>query len=226
MNVSTNFLKTSAVCAFICGVLMIIWFLTYFGYSMPTSLEDNIALQDNVAYTIYMWAILAALFFGLVVMLAVAGVKKGATPGLATTGFFFVFIAGLVNMILRVIEIFAVNYGWAAAYAAEETEEAVRTAAWTNICGFFGMRYALFFLVFLAFVIGLFLYFLATWRGTGNEKGASIFFLLTSIGMLLFLIGIYGMQAWLLAIMIWIVPILWAILYFIVGAWLWQEEAP
>lgn len=225
MNVSTNFLKTSAVCAFICGVLMIIWFLTYFGHGMPTSLEDTIALQDNVAYTVYQWTIFVALLLGLVAILAIAGVKKEATPGLATVGFFAFFIACIMELIVRAIEIFAVNYNWAAAYVAEGTEEAVRTAAWTNMFGFYDIKYALFFIVFVAFVIGLFLYFLATWKGTGNEKGSSIFFLLTAIGMLLFLIGIYGMQAWLLAIMIWIVPILWAILYFIVGAWLWQKGA-
>ena len=225
MNFSNNFFKSMSVCAVVGGILMIIYLLLSFGYTIPANLEEEIALQDNTAYTTAQWIHLALLLLFVATFWGVVGKKIDTAAGLATTGFIFCMIDLLPNMVFNSIQIFGFNYNWASKYA-EATDEAVKAGLMAKMGFFYDASYAVMFLFFVGWLIGLFLFGLATWKGKGMEKVVSIFFFLVFLAELLMFIGFFGRIAWLggLIMLFWIAVIALAILFFLVGAWLWQGK--
>lgn len=224
MNFSTNFFKTTSVCAIIAGILVLILWLLQFAYAAPATLEDEIALQDNAVYTTSAWFHLAALFFALVALWGAAAMKMDSAAGLATTGFIFVLFDFLPGAVMNSMGIFTFNYNWAARYAAEETAADVKSMLMTNMSGFYDAYGGIIFVGLVSFLIASFLYGLATARGAGIEKVVSLFFFLIFISLLLLAVGMYGAQTWLTELVRWIVPLIWAALLFLIGAWLWKGK--
>lgn len=224
MKLSVNYYKTAGVCAFIVGILGVIWWLLTFGYTAPANLEEMIAMMDDFAYTTTDWCILLMLMIGLPVSWGVVGKKLESAPGLVTVGFFFFLTFGIIDQVYRALRIFTFNYGWAAAYTAEGATAEAKEELMEQMTGFYSMLPALYFVIIVSAVVGAFLYFLATWKGTGIEKGASIFYLLVAVGMFLLGVGIFGQQAWLLSILHYLYPIPWFVVMFMVGTWFWKTE--
>lgn len=224
MNFSNKFFKTAAVCSIIAGVLIIIYWLLQFGFTSPTSVEDAIAMMDNAVVTWAQWIDFILIFFVIVVLWGVAGKRLSTSTGLVGTGFIFFIIYFIPSLILSSMSIFTFNYGWASKYV-KETDEAVRSMLMTNMTGFYNWFPAVVFVALIGYLVGVFLYGMATWKGAGVEKIVSIFFFLVFIGHLLWAIGFYGNLDWLISIMEWIVLLIAAVLMFLISAWLWKEEA-
>lgn len=223
MKFSNKFFRTVAVCAIITGVLFVVYWLLQFGYTAPKSAEQAIALIGNALFTWVQWIDFIVAFFVIVALWGVAGKRFSASTGLVGTGFIFFIIYFIPALILSSMSIFTFNYGWARSYI-KETDEAVKSMLMTNMSGFFHWFPAFIFVALIGYLVGSFLYGMATWKGAGIEKLVSIFFFIVFIGHLLWAIGFYGSLDWLASIMEWILLPIVAIQMFLIGAWLWKDE--
>jgi small-conductance mechanosensitive channel len=224
MTFSQNFFKSTSICSFIVGVLILIALLLSFGYTTPTNIEEEIALQDNTAYTTGQWIHLLAVFLAVAAIWGLVAMKMNTAAGLVTTGFIFFMIDIIPSLVFNSMQIFTFNYSWTKELA-ETTDEAVSARLMTNLHGLYDTGGGILFIALLSFMVGAVLFGLATWKGTGLEKIVGIFFFLVFLADLLWAIGSFGGQEWLSGIMEWISPIVAIILFFVMGAWLWKGKA-
>ena len=220
MHFSDKFFKTTGLCAAITGILVVILMLLQFGYAYPENLEEMIALQDNAVYTTIQWLYFATVFLSLVALWGVAAKKLKTAAGLAATGFIFILVDILNELNVVSTEIFSFNYTWAAKYAAE-TDGAIKSSLMSHMSYFYDTYGAVMFVGLIGFLVGTFLFGLATARGTGIEKIVSLFFFLTFIAVILWAVSMYWAVGWLMGIMYWILPIVMALLFFAIGSWPW-----
>jgi hypothetical protein len=220
MSFSDKFFKTTAVCAFIGGVLIVVLWLMSFGFKAPTDIDSAMALTGNNMASAYLWIGAITLFFSIVSMWGIAAKKIGAAAGLATTGFLFMFADFVMELISYGIILFPWNTAAEAYAAADDASKAIMK---TNVlAGLYGLSWGIMVFGMFCVIIGFVLFGLATWKGKGIEKLVSIFFFLSVIAMVL-----YGFMPAitieLLANLItWLCPLIYAAAYLLVGAWLWK----
>lgn len=224
MKFSRCFFNTTSACAFIGGILIVVYWLLNFGFAQPGTLEEEIALQDHTMYTVAQWVHFAFLFFVLAAFWGVAAMKMEVAPGLVTTGFIFFLFDFIPSILVGAVQIFTFNYTWASGLATAQ-DGAVKTMLMTNMSGFYSLLPAVTFVTLVGFLVGALLFGMATWKGSGLEKAVGIFFFLMLIGDFLWAVGIYGSQQLLMDLRIRVVLLVGAVLLLLIGAWLWKGYA-
>ena len=223
MTFSTKFFRFTAICAFITGVLWLVGLLLMFGFEIPTDIDSAIALHGNWAFDWEMTVSTIGTFLFVIAMWGFTARKINGAAGLATTGFVFVF----ADFLTYAIGHFMIFVSWNPGVVAylEEADEAVQATLKSNLlAGYSGATDALFLTAAACGTIWMLLYAVATWKGAGLEKGISCMLFLLFILSLLFYALMGLEQAWLSILMMIVYMVLFALVMFVVGAWLWKGK--
>jgi hypothetical protein len=200
MKFGPTFFKTTSLCAFIAGILAVVEWLMMYHVHLEID-RGSLVLGENYFTIAYLWIIAIFSFFMITSYWGITGKKMETTPGLATTGFLFIFTYFVISIITSSIHLF-------------------HTGVFELITGLecFSL---------ICYVVGAFLFFLATWKGRGIEKIVSLFFLLQLIVFVHWLVFRHFEpypDAW-FSTMLDVTRILHgfvtATFYFLAGTWLW-----
>jgi len=223
MTFSTKFFKFTAICAFVAGVLWLIALLLMFGFEIPTDVDSAITLHGNWAFNWEMTVSTIGVFIFVIAMWGFTARKMDGAAGLATTGFIFAFTDFLAYAIGHLM----IFVSWNPAVAAylEEADEAVQANLRSNLlAGYSGAMDALFMTSMVCALIWMLLYAIATWKGAGLEKGISYLLFILLILSLLFYATMGLELAWLDMLMMIVYMVLFALVMFVLGAWLWKGK--
>jgi len=225
MTFSSNFFKTTSICAFVSGVLFVIIQLLLWKSGAPVNIDELVAImRDRPTYTWHLWGHFINEFFVIIVFWAVTAKKIDKAAGLVTTGFFFAFASFIFFLLSLGMRLFAL----AKAIARLDRVDAVLRPVQTNdlLLSLSGVLYVLILSGLICSLIAFLLYGIATWNSIGTEKLVSVFFFANFICFIFYLIGLSFAQAWLFHLMIRTVYIVTAITMFIIAGWLWNGKEP
>lgn len=176
MRLTHQFYKFAGVCAVLTGLTTLAIHLLPNLWAHADTFEEQLGLRFNPIYAGRLWIVIAHCLMVVVSMFALGARRWRESPALVTFGF-LAFVVFSVTEILRTsLVIFALNRTWRTRYvlaADESTRELLRA----SIEGFAGINAALFFVFFVAFLIGLICYGLALRRSGGWERTVGILFL-------------------------------------------------
>ncbi len=228
MVFSQRFFKAVSVCAFLAAVLIVSSWLFGLACGQPATIEDLVALQGNVYFWAAQWMHFVLIFFMLTTIWGVAARKLGDAAGLATTGFVFLLVDFLSTLIFNSARLFVFNMTWLPQLA--EAKGTARADTLAKMGTFNEVVPALFALMFVGALTGLFLYGMVTFKGSGWEKVVSILLFVAFLVNLLHSVGYFTSQRWLTEIFAHTIPIVFGLLLIAIGIWLRQptgtDEAP
>jgi hypothetical protein len=221
MTFSSNFFKTTSICAFVSGVLFVIIQRLLWTSGAPMNADELVAImRDRPTYTWHLWGHFINEFFVIIVFWAVTAKKIDKAAGLVTTGFFFAFASFVFFLLSLGIRLFAL----AKAIARLDPIHAVLTN--DLILSLSGVVYVLILSGLICSLIAFLLYGIATWNSIGIEKAVSVFFFANFICFIFYLIGLSFAQDWFSHLVIRTVYIVTAITMFIIAGWLWKGKEP
>jgi hypothetical protein len=217
---SIGFIRVAGICALLTALttLAVHWLPRLWG---DTSLfEAQLRLRHSTIYMARLWVVLIHCVLVVISMAVIPQLVTARRRIVAIFGFGSYVMFAFVEMLRTSLGIFAVNRTWRAGYELA-TDEMKRTAFRNSLESFSGINDALFFLFYLAFLVGLFCYAFALLPSKGIDHGMAWLFMLWGFLSLPGLIGAIAGHESLAA------PFEWVGLYFLplarllIGIWLW-----
>jgi hypothetical protein len=221
VRVSAGFVRFASICALLTALstLAVHWLPEL--WSDATSFEAELRLRHNPIYMCRLWIVLLHCVLVVISMAAIPQLVANNRRIVALFGFGSYVMFAFVEMLRTSLSIFAVNRTWRAGY--ELTADEIKRMTFRGALETFaGINDALFFLFFLAFLIGLFCYGFALLPNKGLDQRIALLFLvwgfLSLPGLIASVAGNDSFAA----------PFGWVGLYFLpaarvlIGLWLWN----
>lgn len=220
----TRFIRFGAICSVLLAITtFLLWLLPRY-VEPATTFEARLALVANPFYIGRLWVNFVHMFLGFAAYLAVYTVLRDKARGFAVLGLGFYFIWVLVELLALSINIFAVNAGWRAGYAAANPEQQAMYRmflAWWP-----GVWDGLYFLLALAYLLGSLMFGGLAVLQRGLTRVVGVLLLLGGAISAAFLVGGYGGPAWPEEIAGAIYPVVQPVARAVTGWWLWRMALP
>lgn len=185
------------------------------------SFEEQVDLRTNPLYIGRLFVVIVHCLLVVVSMYGVRAQVAGA-GSLLTLGFLAFVVFAYTEILRTSLGIFALNRTWRAAYAGA-TDPSARDRARALIEGFAGINEALFFIFFVAFLLGTFCYGLALRGAAGRAGGVGWLFLAWAALSLPTLFDTLAGADVLSAYFGWVGPYFQAPARALIGVWLWRS---
>jgi hypothetical protein len=222
MRHNPRLLRIAALCAFLTALTTLVVHLGPDFLPAAPTFEARVALRTNPLYMAWLWNYILHCLLVTVSMYGVRSMAPAGRPALPDLGFLaFVVFAG-AETLRSALAIFALNRAWRAGYVAA-TDTAARERARSLIEGYAGISEALFFIFFMAFLLGTVAYGLTFFREAGLTGGIGWLFLIWAALNLPGLIETVAGTEVLSPTLDWFVPHFQAAARGCIGFWLWKS---
>jgi hypothetical protein len=223
MKLSPTFLKFAAACAVLSALTTLAVHVLPELWADVNTFEKQLQLRNNSYYFARLWVVILHCILVVVSMYAIALLRFRATPALAGLGFLSFIVFGFTEMLRTSLGIFVLNRTWRAGYVAA-TDDGARSWLRAAIETYSGVNDSLFFLFYLAFLLGIFCYglSLATAKGLDRQVGW-LFLLWTALNVPALIdnvAGIESMSRW----FNWVGPYFQPFARIAIGFWLWKKS--
>jgi hypothetical protein len=186
------------------------------------SFEEQIDLRTNPIYIGRLFVVIVHCLLVVVSMHGVRALVAGAGSSLLGLGFLAFVVFAYTEVLRTSLVIFALNRTWRAAYAAA-ADPSARDRARALIEGFAGVNEALFFIFFIAFLLGTLCYGLALRGAAGLTGGVGWLFLVwAALSLPTLFDTLTGTDA-LSPFFGWVGPYFQAPARVLIGVWLWRS---
>jgi hypothetical protein len=172
MKLSPKFLRVAAACALLSALTTLAVHVLPELWADVNTFEKQLQLRNNSYYFARLWLVILHCILVVVSMYAIALLRFRATPALAGLGFLSFIVFGFTEMLRTSLGIFVLNRTWRAGYVAA-TDDGERSWLRAAIETYSGVNDSLFFLFYLAFLLGILCYglSLATAKGLDRQVG-------------------------------------------------------
>ena len=220
---SSKMLKFAATCALATVATTLAVHVLPWLWADVDTFEEQLALPYNTIYMARLWVVL--LHCGLVVisMFGIAALKFRDAPALIGLGFLSFVVFAFSEMLRTSLVLFALNRKWRIDYS-EAKDESTRASLRATIDAFGGVNDALFFIFYLAFLLGILCYGLAFVGSRGFDGKVGWLFLLWTALSVPALIDTITRRETLSPFFEWVGPFFLPAARAIVGIWLWNKS--
>jgi hypothetical protein len=222
MKPSAKFLRFAAACALLSALTTLIVHLVPALWADANTFEKQLQLRGNVYYLARLWVVIIHCSLVVISMYAIALLRFRNTPALAGLGFLGFVVFGFTELLRTALAIFALNRDWRAGFALAP-DEATRSWFRAAIEAYSGVNNALFFLFYVAFLLGILCYGLSLATTEGSDRLVGLLFLLwTALNIPALIDSITGVESisrW----FDWVGPYFQPFARIAIGLWLWQK---
>lgn len=184
--------------------------------------EKQLELRNNAYYLGRLWVVIIHCLLVAISMCAIALLRYRDTPVMAGLGFLSFIVFSFTEMLRTSLGIFALNRTWRAGYVSA-ANEAMRSWFRAAIEAYSGINNALFFLFYVAFLLGILCYGLSLAKTVGLDRLVGWLFLLwTALNIPALIDSVRGVESfskW----FNWVGPYFQPLARMAIGLWLWKK---
>ena len=216
-------LKFAAVCALATVATTLVVHVLPWLWADVDTFEERLGLSHNPVYIGRLWVVLIHCALVVVSMFGVAALKFRDSPALIGLGFLGFVVFAFSEMLRTSLVLFALNRKWRVGYL-EAKDETTRASLRATIEAFGGINDALFFIFYVAFLLGILCYGLAFIRSHGFEEKLGWLFLLWTALSVPALVDTCSGRESLGPFFEWVGPFFLPAARAIVASWLWNKS--
>lgn len=220
---SPKMLKFAAVCALATVITTLAVHVLPWLWADIDTFDDRLTLPHNALYMGRLWVVLLHCVLVVVSMFGVAALKFRDSPALIGLGFLSFVIFAFSEMLRTSLVLFALNRKWRVGYS-EAQDETTRASFRATIEAFSGIGDALFFIFYVAFLLGILCYGCALMRDRGFDGKIGWLFLLWAALNVPALIDTFIGRESFAPYFEWVGPFFQPIARALVGIWLWSKS--
>lgn len=220
---SSQMLKVAAICALITVATTLIVHVLPWLWADVDTFEEQLALPRNSIYMARLWIVLIHCILVVISMFGIAALKFRDSPALIGLGFLSFVVFAFSEMLRTSLVLFALNRKWRVGYG-EANNDATRASWRATIEAFGGVNDALFFVFYLAFLLGILCCGLAFLGSRGFDGKLGWLFLVWSILSVPALIDTVTGRDSLDTYFGWVGPFFLPLARAVVGIWLWNKS--
>jgi hypothetical protein len=220
---SSKMLKFAAVCALVTVVTTLAVHVLPQLWADVDTFEERLELSHNPIYMARLWVVLVHCGLVVVSMFGIAALKFRDSPALIGLGFLSFVVFAFSEMLRTSLVLFALNRKWRVGYS-EAKDESTRASLRGTIEAFGGINDALFFIFYIAFLLGILCYGLVLIGSRGFDGKLGWLFLLWTALSVPALIDTFTGTESLGRFFGWVGPFFLPAARAIVGIWLWSKS--
>lgn len=223
MPLSPKLLKFAAICALATVATTLAVHVLPWLWEDVNSFEERLQLPQNAIYMGRLWVVLVHCVLVVISMFGIAALKFRDSPALVGLGFLSFIVFAFTEILRTSLVLFALNRKWRVGYL-EAKDESVRASLRATIEAFGGINDALFFIFYVAFLLGILCYGLALAKSPGFDGKVGWLFLLWTALSVPALIDTFTGSESLGRFFGWVGPFFLPVARAIVGIWLWNKS--
>lgn len=221
---SPRMLKFAAVCALVTVATTLVVHALPWMWADVDTFEEQLTLPHNALYMGRLWVVLFHCVLVVVSMFGVAALKFRDSPALMGLGFLSFVIFAFSEMLRTSLVLFALNRQWRVGYSAAK-DETTRASLREAMEFFSGISEALFFIFYVAFLLGILCYGCALVGSRGFDgKVGWVFLIWTALSVPVLIDTFIGKDV-LGPYFEWVGPFFLPVARAIVGIWLWNKSS-
>jgi predicted permease len=222
MRLSSKFLRFAAACALLSAVTTLVVHIVPALWAEANTFEKQLQLRSYPYYLVRLWVVMIHCVLVVISMYAIALLRFRDTPALAGLGFLSFIVFAFSEMLRTSLGIFALNRSWRAGFASA-ADEATRSWFHAAIEAYSGVNNALFFLFYVAFLLGILCYGLSLATTERLDRWVGWLFLLwTALNVPALIDSVTGIESiskW----FDWVGPYFQPFARIVIGLWLWEK---
>lgn len=216
-------LKFAAVCALATVATTLAVHILPWLWADIDTFDERLGLSQNPIYIGRLWVVLVHCVLVVVSMFGIAALKFRESPALIGLGFLSFIVFAFSEILRTSLVLFALNRKWRVGYS-EAKDESTRASLRATIEAFAGINDALFFIFYVAFLLGVLCYGLAFVGSRGFDgKLGWLFLLWSALSVPASIDTVIGRET-LGPFFEWVGPFFLPAARAIVGIWLWNKS--